>query len=86
MISSGETSSPDLRHVVDTQEDEGGEDQTRGEDQEEDVTESEKLLVDGGLAGPCCRGHHLESCMTQTVIFFSTECCALLSRGTSHWR
>ena len=64
MIREGETSSTDLRHVVDTQEHQGGEDQTRGEDQEEDVTDSEKLLVDGGLAGPCRRGDHLESCMT----------------------
>ena len=71
--------------MVDAQEDEGGEYQAGGEDQEEDVTESKNFLVDGGLAGPC-GGDHLVSCVTQTLTFFATECCALLSRATSHWR
>ena len=48
---------PDLRHVVETHQDGGGEQEAGGGDEEKHVAEIEKSLVLGGSLGPGFQGH-----------------------------
>ena len=49
---------PDLRHVVETHQDGGGEQEAGGGDEEKHVAEIEKSLVLGGSPVPRSQGHH----------------------------
>ena len=49
---------PDLRHVVETHQDSGGEQEAGGGDEEKHVAEIEESLVLGGSLGPGFQGHH----------------------------
>ena len=50
--------SPHLGHVVETHQDDGGEEEACGDDQQKDIAEVEKLLVLGGPRCPGPQGHH----------------------------